>query len=227
MYSFPVGKVDLMTLFPFDFEEFLWANGRELLANEIRRCYENNQPLSESLHLLALELYKTYLVVGGMPSAINEYLKDKRMFAAADTQNLILSTYIADMAKYATASDSAKTLACFNSIPAQLAKENRKFHYKVVQRSGSASLFGASIDWLAAAGIITRCNKIEHGLMLPAVYRDLSSFKIYMSDTGLLTLKSGTVPHDIVGESNNLFMGAITENFVANALYSNGFQLFY
>ena len=226
-YSFPVGKVDLLTLYPLDFEEFLWANGRELLSNEIRLCYENNQPMSESIHQVALELYKTYLVVGGMPAAINEHLKEKKMFAAADTQSLILNTYIADMAKYSTPSDSAKTLACFNSIPAQLAKENRKFQYKVAQKGGSASLFGASIDWLCAAGIITKCNKIEHGMMPIAVYQDLSSFKIYMSDVGLLTLKSGIVPHDIVGESNNIFIGAITENYVANALRANGFELFY
>jgi len=226
-YSFPVGKVGLLILYPLDFEEFLWANGRELLANEIRTCFENNRPMSDALHQLALELYKTYLVVGGMPAAVNEYLREKRMIDAADIQNLILNTYIADMAKYATPSDAAKALACFNSIPAQLAKDNRKFQYKVVQKGGSASLFGASIDWLSAAGIIVKCYKIEHGQMPPMVYQDLISFKIYMIDVGLLTLKSGIVPHDVMGKGNNLFVGAITENYVANALHANGFQLFY
>lgn len=226
-YSFPVGKVDLLTLFPLDFEEFLWANGKVMLSNEIRKCYESNQPLGNSLHQLALELYKTYLVVGGMPAAINAHLKDGRMIDAVDTQNVIINSYIADMAKYSTPQEAAKAMACFNSIPAQLAKENHKFQYKVLQKGGSATIFGASIDWLSTAGVIIKCNRIEHGWMPPATYQDLSSFKIYMSDVGLLILKSGIVPHDIVGESNNSFIGAVTENYVANALYSNGFQLFY
>jgi hypothetical protein len=226
-YSFPVGKVELLTLFPLDFEEFLWASEREQLAAAIRKAYEENQPMGGGLHQLALELYRTYLVVGGMPAAILEYGKDFRMFAARDVQNLILSTYVADMAKYATPLESTRTLACFNSIPAQLAKDNRKFQYKVVQKGGSTSLFGVSLDWLSTAGLLLKCNKITQGLMPPAIYQDLASFKVYMSDVGLLVMKSGMVPHDVVGDSNNPFLGAITENYVAAALHANGYALFY
>jgi len=226
-YSFPVGKVELLTLFPLDFEEFLWALDRERLATEIREAFLGNQPMGEGLHQLALELYRTYLVVGGMPAAILEYGKDFRMFAARDVQNLILSAYMADMAKYATPLETTRTSACFNSIPAQLAKENHKFQYKVVQKGGSSSLFGVSLDWLATAGLILKCSKITQALMPPAIYQDLASFKVYMSDVGLLVLKSGMVPHDIVSGSNNPFLGAITENYVAAALHANGYALHY
>lgn len=226
-YSFPVGKVDMLTLFALDFEEFLWAIGKSQLSNEIKLCFTKNKPMSEALHQLALEIYRTYLIVGGMPAVINEYINSNRIIESRNIQNLILNTYIADMAKYASPSDTTRILACYNSIPTQLAKENHKFQYKVVQKGGSASLFGTSLDWLLAAGIINKCSKIEHGYMPPSVYQDLSSFKIYMSDVGLLTLKSGIVPHDIMGEVKSPFIGAIAENYVANALSSNGFQLYY
>ena len=226
-YSFPVGKVEMLTLYPMDFEEFLWANGREMLVDEIRKNFLTNEPLDNFVHELALELYKTYLIIGGMPDAVKAYVEDKRMIEAVNVKMLILNTYIADMSKYTSSTEATKVMACYDSIPSQLAKDNKKFQYKVVQKGGKASLFGASLDWLSAAGIITICEKIEHGYMPPEVYKSLSSFKIYMNDVGLLTQKSGIVPHDILSESNNRFMGAITENYVANALASNGFKLYY
>lgn len=226
-HSFPVGKVEMLYLHPMDFEEYLWANGREQLAKEIRKHYATCEPLDRFTHDLALEHYRNYLVVGGMPDAVNAYLADGRMIDAQGVQQLILNTYVADMAKYTSPSEAAKVMACYDSIPSQLAKDNHKFQYKVVQKGGKASLFGASLDWLQAAGVITKCEKIEHGYMPPEVYKSLSSFKVYMSDIGLLTLKSRIVPHDILSESGNRFIGALTENYVANALAANGFSLYY
>ncbi|MBS3949874.1 MAG: ATP-binding protein [Peptococcaceae bacterium] len=226
-YSFPVGKVDMLVQYPLDFEEFLWACGQEILAGQIRRCYHSDTPLSEALHNLALEYYRFYMVVGGMPAAVNGYWAEKRLIDATAVHALILNAYVADMSKYASASEATKIMACFNSIPAQLSKDNRKFQYKVVQKGGSATLFGASLDWLSAAGVIAKCNKIEHGYMPPAVYQSLSSFKVYMSDVGLLTTKSGLVAHDILSGFKNSYVGALTENYVANALSVNGFSLYY
>ncbi|MDO8675359.1 MAG: AAA family ATPase [Candidatus Omnitrophota bacterium] len=228
-YSFPVGKVDLLHMYPLDMEEFLWAMGREPLANEIRACYADNRPLSSMLHDAGLSLYKEYLIVGGMPAVINEYCKSHRLLDAANVQSLIVDTYIADMAKYATPGETTKIMAAFQSIPAQLAKDNRKFQYKVVQRGGSASIFGASIDWLCAAGLVIKCNKVERGQSPLAVHQDFSSFKLYMGDVGLLTLKSGMSTHNILTpiESNNTFIGAIAENYVADQLRVNWNDLYY
>ncbi|HEY5585034.1 MAG TPA: AAA family ATPase [Ruminiclostridium sp.] len=226
-YSFPVGKVEMLTLFPMDFEEFLWANSKKILADEIRKNFIANETLDGFIHEHALELYKSYLVIGGMPDVVKAYITENRMIEAINIQRLILNTYIADMAKYTSHTEATKVMACYDSIPAQLEKDNKKFQYKVVRKGGKASLFGASLDWLSAAGIIKICEKIEHGYMPPEIYKSLFSFKVYMSDVGLLTQKSGIVPHDILSESNNRFIGAITENYVANALAANAFKLYY
>ncbi len=228
-YSFPVGKADLLTLYPLDFEEFLWALEMDKLLEEIKQCYKNNTSISELLHQTALDLYKNYLIVGGMPAAVSAYLRERRLIDAGEVQDRILNAYIADMAKYASTSETAKIMAAFNSIPAQLAKDNRKFQYKVVQQGGTASIFGASIDWLCAAGVVVKCNKIEHAFMPPAVYQNFASFKLYMGDTGLLTLKSGISTHNILNsiEVNNTFVGAIAENYTAVSLQTNGYILYY
>jgi len=228
-YSFPVGKVDLMHMYPLDMEEFLYALDQELLITAIKDSFTNNQALPQSLHEMSMGYYKEYLIIGGMPAVINEYIKSKQLLNAASEQALIINTYIADMAKYATPTETTKIMAAFQSIPMQLAKDNRKFQYKVVQRGGSAAIFGASIDWLCAAGIVIKCNKIEHGMLPLSVYQDLSSFKLYLSDVGLLTFKSGMPIHNILTTitSNNTFIGAMAENYVANQLKVNWHELYY
>lgn len=226
-YSFPVGKVESMTLYPLDFEEFLWANGEERLAEEIRLAYANMIPMPESLHQKAIELYRYYLIVGGMPACVQSFMNTGKLVLVPTVQNEIANNYVADMAKYATAADTVKIRSCFDSIPAQLAKENKKFQYKVVQRGGSSTLFGEAIEWLAQAGIVLKCQKIDHGTIPIAVYADLSSFKLYMSDVGLLVMKSGVPQQTILTGESNLFMGSVTENYVAQALIANGHSLFY
>ncbi|MHA1558698.1 MAG: ATP-binding protein [Alphaproteobacteria bacterium] len=228
-HSFPVGKVDLLHLYPLDFEEFLWANEHKSLTEEIRNCFMLNTPLSTLLHQSALTFYKNYLIVGGMPAVINEYCKNHRLLDASNVQALILNTYIADMAKYTTSGQTTKIMAAFQSIPAQLAKDNKKFQYKIIQKGGSSSIFGASIDWLCAAGLVIKCKKITTAQIPLEAYQDLTSFKLYMGDTGLLTLKSGMPAHNILTpiETNNTFMGAISENYVASQLRVNWENLYY
>lgn len=226
-YSFPVGKVDTITLYPFTFEEFLWACGESLLCEEIRQHYERLEPMPEALHNKAIDLYRYYLIVGGMPAAVNEFVQSKKLIGVSDIQNKILSDYLADMAKYANNSESVKIRACYNSIPAQLAKENRKFQYKVVQKGGSSTIFGASIDWLNFAGVVLKCQRVEQAFEPVSVYADLSSFKLYMGDTGLLVMKSGISQQTVLSGEANLFMGAVCENYVAQALNANGHQLHY
>lgn len=127
------------------------------------------------------------------------------------------------MAKYSSNSESVKIRGAYNSIPMQLAKDNKKFQYKVVQTGGTATIFGASIDWLVQSGIILKCNKLIDTQMPISAYQDLSSFKIYMSDVGLLTLKSNMSYEFLLDkdESNNTFIGALAENYVAQALKAN------
>lgn len=229
IYSFPVGNVDSMTLFPFDFEEFLWAMDEDMLCDNIRDSFDSNDPLPAALHEKALDLYKMYLIIGGMPKAILEYKQSSSLLTVPDVQNKIINDYIADMAKYASNAESVKIRATYNSIPVQLAKENKKFQYKLAQKGGTATIFGSAIDWLSFAGVILKCTRIEQGFMPISVYSDLSNFKLYMSDVGLLTMKSGISQQTILsaGAVSNIFLGAISENFVAQALSTKHYPLYY
>ncbi len=226
-YSFPVGKVESVTLYPLDFEEYLWAIGEDRLAAEIRTCFSAMAPLPEALHNKALEQYHYYLITGGMPASVSSFVKSGKLVLVPGVQHEIASNYVADMAKYAAPSETVKIRACFNSIPAQLAKENTKFQYKVIQRGGSATLFGASIDWLTQAGVVLKCQKVEQARNPISVYTDLSSFKLYMNDVGLLVMRSGLAQQTILTGEANLFMGAVTENYIAQALVSNGHTPYY
>ena len=226
-YSFPVGKVETITLYPLDFEEFLWARGKEFLCEEIHGAYGVMEPLPEALHQEAIELYREYLLIGGMPACLNAFLSSGSFLDVPLVQNEILDNYIADMAKYASNTDSVKIRACYNSIPAQLAKDNKKFQYKVVQKGGSAALFGASIEWLNLAGVVLKCQRISQAYEPIAVYADLSAFKLYMGDVGLLTMKSGISQQTVLSGEGNTFMGAVTENYVAQQLVVKGYDLYY
>jgi predicted AAA+ superfamily ATPase len=234
-YSFPVGNVDSVTMFPLDFEEFLWVLGEANLCRDIKTAFENNKALPGALHEKGLEIYKLYLIIGGMPRAILTYIESFKenqphsLLPVPDVQNKIINDYIADMAKYASNTESVKIRAAYNSIPVQLAKENKKFLYKLAQKGGTAAIFGAAIDWLHFAGVVLKCVRIEQALMPVSVYGDLSSFKLYMSDVGLLTMKSGISQQTILaaGGTDNTFLGAITENYVAQAFTANRHGLYY
>lgn len=228
-YSFPVGKVDELYLFPLDFEEFLWALGYEQLAEEIKQHFETDQAMPDELHKLALGLYKQYLVIGGMPAAVKAFVETNSYLSAQTIQNNILNEYIADMAKYADKTTSVKIRSCYNSIPAQLAKENRKFQYKIVQKGATATIFGESIEWLNFAGTVLKCQKITEGTVPISVYSYLPDFKLYMSDVGLLALKSRLPVQMLIEEDNenNTFMGAVTENYVAQAFAAKKIPLYY
>ena len=228
-YSFPVGNVDSKTLYPFTFEEFLWSQSEDILVDEIRVAFEANSPLHPSLHKRATDLYKIYLIVGGMPASILEYTNTGSLVTVPGVQNGIVNDYIADMAKYASDSEAIKIRAAYNSVPAQLAKENRKFQYKVIQRGGSSTIFGGAIDWLESARVVNKCYNLTTPEMPLEVYKDFTSFKLYMSDTGLLTMTSRT-PQEIIlnlTETDNRFLGAIAENYVAQHFAARERSLLY
>ena len=226
-YSFPVGKVDMMPLYPLDFEEFLLATNNEKLIELIKECYKNFSPLSA--HEKALDLYKTYLIVGGMPRAVQEYIRTNDFNFVIATQKAINDAYIADMAKYATASETTKIMAAWSSIPAQLSKENKKFQYKVIKSGARAYEYETPLDWLKFAGIINKCIRITEGKLPLTAYADNDSFKIYMMDTGLLCSKFGIAPNVILSglPSFDGFKGALAENYVCQSLVVNGFTPYY
>lgn len=226
-YSFPVGKVDMLTLYPFDFEEFLWAIGQKDLSDLIKECYCTFS--SFSLHDKAMDLYKTYLVTGGMPRAIYEYADKKDFDFVKAVQKSLNDAYIADMAKYATAQETTRIMAAWQSIPAQLAKDNRKFQYKIIKSGARAYEYEIPLQWLQASGVINRCIKVTEGKMPLSVYTDNNSFKVYMVDTGLLCSKFDIPPHVIISGSHSFdgFKGALAENYICQALTTNNITPYY
>ena len=223
-FSFPVGKVDALTLYPLDFEEFLWATGNEALCELIHEAYDSFSPLT--LHERAMDLYKLYLAVGGMPRPVMEYIDHRDFDFVMDAQRTLADAYIADMAKYAEPQETVRVMAAWNSIPAQLAKENRKFQYRLIRSGARAHQYEAALTWLEMAGIINRCFHVREGRMPLSAYREQEAFKIYMMDTGILRSKFEIAPNVILNTPHGFdgFKGALAENYIMQALISNGFS---
>lgn len=228
-FSFPVGKVDFLTIYPMSFEEFLINSGNSILKDKIVDCYNNNTSMSNEMHNMALNLYYDYLIIGGMPEVVNEYINSNSMINAIDYQNNILESYKNDITKYSDESSfSNNILATFDSVPIQLAKDNKKFQYKLVHKGGTSSIFGESINWLVNAGIVNRCVKTKIGVPLK-MYEELDSFKLYMNDVGLLTKLSDFPLYLIKNREavNETMLGMLTENYVASSLKINDVNLNY
>ena len=227
--SVPVGYETIIDMRPMDFEEFLWANGiaEETIAY-LRGCIETATPVETALHLRFRELFLQYAIVGGMPRAVQLFADTKRLNEVLEIQRGIIRDYRDDMLKYAPDSDKSKIVECFDSIPAQLAKENKKFMYSAVRKKGSASKFEGSLQWIEDAGIITRCYNLN-ALELPLEGNaDKSCFKVYMNDTGLFVsmLEDGT-QSDILTGNLNIYKGALYEALAADCFVKAGRRLYY
>ncbi len=228
-HSFPVGKIYRIYMHPLDFEEYLWGIGERLLADEIARGYNENKKLVEAIHKKALELYKEYLYIGGMPASVNEFvLKDKSLSAYDDViKKSIVEDYLADMSKYTTASEHLKVNKLYKSIPKQLGRDNNKFNYKLVDEKGNKRKFETALEWLNYSFITNKCSLVDFPEIPLSVYKKENFFKIYLSDVGLLSQLAGFTKKDICSDEMKLFSGMLTENFVANMFISNGINLYY
>lgn len=215
------------TLYPMDFEEFCWATGNEQMAAGIRRCYEEDRPFF--LHDEAMELYRTYLVVGGMPKAVMRYTQDRDWHRVREAQAEINDTYLSDM----PSKQAALCRSIWNSLPKQLARESsRKFKYSDVVKGGRAERFEEPLDWMDAAGIIL-LNRQTNSYAAPPVARDGGAFfKVYMADTGIMFYKYGLTPDTLLNPFtyetlSDSFRGALAENYAMQALAANGHETFY
>ncbi len=226
-FSFPVGKIQMENMYPMDFEEYLWAKGKELLADMIRTHYEKNQALGEGMHKEALAEYYNYCIIGGMPAAIAAETMPYATLTQEEIRHMLLDSYIADMAKYALPSETVKIFATYDSLPSQLAKDSKKFQYKLIKSGARASQYGDSIDWLIRAGIVNKCVKCTQGFMPPSAFLDLTAFKLYYSDTGIMSARTGMNLVRLMGEEAERFRGIFAENYVACVLRANGYELLY
>ena len=233
-YSFPVGKVDLLQLHPLSFEEFLWARGETRLADAIRDAYENASDQAFALHDRAMQLVHEYELIGGMPEIVSAYVANDApgidaLESARNKQREINIAYLADMAKYATPTETPRIMAVWNSIPQQLAKENHKFQYKLIKSGGRAAVYENAIAWLDAAGIIMRCTQVTEATAPLKTFENRSSFKVYTADVGLLASQYEATPQDLGPATDKAagFRGGITENYVLQQLVASDSSVYY
>lgn len=228
-FSFPVGKVDMRTLYPMDMEEFMLASGEEQLVELIKKCFQTDTPMPAALHDAAMQLYRQYLVVGGMPECVMQFIQTKDYILVRNTQNTILASYLNDMSKYNNLNEIKKTRLAYDSITVQLSKKNTRFQYKLIKKGGRASEFENAIEWLCLSGIVSQVYKVEQIKKPLENYRDIDAFKIYVSDLGLLCAKKELMANDILYMVKELddFKGGMTENYVNVQLSINGYHMYY
>ncbi|HQB99616.1 MAG TPA: ATP-binding protein [Methanospirillum sp.] len=223
--SFPVGKVQMLKMYPLNFPEFLLAKDEELL-------YEYLKDLSPEKAITAVfsskleEVYHEYLITGGLPEVVSSWIKHQDIGIVETKQNEIIDTYEKDFIKYAPISEFPKLSLIWNAIPAQLAKDNQKFLFSHVKQGMRARDLEDSLEWLISAGLIYKVEKIERPYIPITTYSDITNFKIYFSDVGLLRRMS-KFPADVVFDTSSLtadMRGILAENFVLTELISNDYQ---
>ena len=227
--SVPVGYETVVDMYPLDFEEFLWANGiNDTVIDSVRTCFENETAIPYGIHKAMMELLYRYVIVGGLPEVVNCFLDTKNIELIYKAQRNLIAEYEEDMVKYADDADKPHIRECFESIPKQLAKENKKFQYSVVKKGGRASQYIGSIQWLEDAGIVQRCYNTSI-TELPLDGNSIKDcFKVYTTDIGILMamLDYGTQVDILKG---NLLgcKGAIFENLMADFLCKSKQKLYY
>jgi len=226
--SFPVGKVDLIHLTPVTFIEFLSALKLDELRNYLDKINDFT-PLPEPFHQKLCELLKKYFFVGGMPEAIASFIQQEDYEEVRKIQNNIIKTYLLDFAKHAPSHEIIRLTQIWNSVPKQLAKENKKFIFSAIEKSARAREYEIAIEWLANAELILKAYNLTTPKLPLMGYGDTNAFKVYLLDVGLLSALAQIQPQYLL-KPNGLFSeykGAFTENFVAQELHAHLLQSLY
>ena len=227
--SIPVGYETVFDMHPLDFEEFCWANGiTGEMIQLLRDALREEKPVPSALHSRMRDLFLKYVVVGGMPDAVQSFVDNSNMAKVLKIQQDIVRSYEDDMVKYAPKQCKPLIKQCFQSIPKQLAKENKKFQYSVVKKGSTASHFAGSLQWIQDAGIIQKCNNLTITELPLDANAALEQFKVYMCDTGLFVsmLEEGT-QFDVLNGNLFSYEGAIFENAIADVFSKMGRKLYY
>lgn len=227
--SFPVGYIETWQMYPLSFMEFIEALGmKENVIQSLSDCLLNNLPVMEALHNKMNDLFKEYMVIGGMPEVVNKYIETKSFKETLLVQRRIVSDYLNDMVKYADGSERIKVRECYQSIPLQLAKENKKFQYKLVKSGGNARYFDASLNWLKDSGLVNLTYRLKTIDKPLEIHKESAVFKVYMADTGLLVSQfDESVIKELLNGNLGVFKGALYENIAAQILGMHERELYY
>ena len=225
----PVGYEKIVEMYPMDFEEWLWTNGiQEAVFRKLEDCLSSLVPVPEVIHRRMTQLLQQYVIVGGMPRAVTTFMETHNIQEVVSVQNAIIEGYKTDMLKYAPQPDKPRIRECFESIPKQLSRENKKFAYAQVRANGRGRDYQGSLQWIEDAGIIRKCYNLE----IPELPLDGNAiseqFKVYMADTGLfVSMLERETAHDILNGNLFGYKGAIFENLIADIFGKMGRKLYY
>jgi hypothetical protein len=203
-------------------------NENELVA-QIRHCFETDTPMPSSLHEAAMQLYRKYLVVGGMPECVSQFAQTKDYILIRHVQDTVLAGYLDDCSKYNATNEIKKTRLAYENVTVQLSKKNTRFQYRLIKKGARASEFENAIEWLCLSGIVSKVYRVGNVAKPLENYRDIDAFKIYVSDLGLLCAKKDLAVDDVLymSEELNDFKGGMTENYVNVQLTINGYKTYY
>lgn len=228
--SFPVGKVNIVHMYPMGFEEFLIGIGEELVIDEIKKCYDTNTKIDDFLHNKLLNYYRLYLCVGGMPASVLN-LRDNKLNILDYNSNIISSiieAYLADMKRYTlNYFETVKIEKIYKNMPSQLAKENKKFQYGKIEKNARSRDYESALDWLLSSDLVIKCNLVNRLETPLKGFVDESCFKLYFSDVSILTNMLDMPYNRILLDEDIMYKGVIAENYVANELIKNNFSLYY
>lgn len=227
-FLFPVGKINQMTVYPMTFDEFL-MNSNQILFDAVRNAYERRQPLERQIHELAMEHVYKYLLVGGMPEAVEAYIDGGSLLESREILKVLYDNYLADMELYQASQESVlRSRALFQNIYRELNRESKNFSPGLIEEKSKTRDYATSIQWLTMAHVVNQSFQLKEHVTMPLMPDSGSSFRLFLGDIGMFSYQSGINAASFVSsERENTLSGIFFENFVANELIAKEHKLFY
>ncbi len=227
-FLFPVGKINQITIYPMSFDEFL-LNKNKMLYQAIKDAYENKQPLDATIHELAIEQVYKYLLVGGMPEAVEEYIENDDLFAAREILKVLYDNYLSDMQLYQASPEAIlRSRKLFSNIYKELNKESKNFAPGLIEEKSKTRDYATAIEWLTMAHIVNQSFQLKEHVTLPLISDNDSNFRLFLGDIGMFSYQSGINASSFISsERENTLSGIFFENYVANELMAKELKLFY
>lgn len=227
-FLFPVGKINQITIYPMTFDEFL-MNSNKMLYNAIQKAYENKTTLDAKIHELAMEQIYKYLLVGGMPEAVDTYIDGENLFESREVLKVLYDNYLADMELYQASQEAVlRSRVLFQNIYKELNKESKNFSPGLIEEKSKTRDFATSIQWLTMAHIVNQSFQLKEHITMPLMPDNESNFRLFLGDIGMFSYQSGiNAASFISSERENTLSGIFFENFIANELIAKGHKLFY
>lgn len=227
-FLFPVGKINQITIYPMTFDEFL-LNSNKVLYSAVKKAYESKQPLDSNIHELALEQVYKYLLIGGMPEAVEAYIDDDNLFESREILKVLYDNYLSDMELYQASPEAVlRSRALFQNIYKELNKESKNFSPGLIEEKSKTRDFATSIQWLTLAHVVNQSFQLKEHITMPLLPDSESNFRLFLGDIGMFSHQSGiNAASFISSERENTLSGIFFENFVANELIAKEHKLFY